>query len=280
MVEAMEENEDMVECKECFELFPKADCIKLDIGYLCPTCADAGKLITVSDEDTFKVDFPEYEKFQDKTDIFSEEESEIENDPISTPEEAIPFLVKDEEEAIAGYEEAAKVVETSDIENKEEILDTLKHIKEEEVEHIEELTDLVTVEETEVTPDPENENDPISTEEDVEGEELVEHINEEHPAIESDQELQGIDNAVVDCKVAKVITHSEDEKPLNCEMKNKPLEKPLTEAVDYNFTEEEMTEFNMDEDGISLDSYDEYVRCNWCDEVFAKSDCEFEANLG
>ena len=50
LVETMEENEDMVECKECFDLFPKADCVKLDIGYICPTCADAGKLISVSDK--------------------------------------------------------------------------------------------------------------------------------------------------------------------------------------------------------------------------------------
>jgi hypothetical protein len=382
--------------------------------------------------------------------------------------------VKDEEEAIAGYEKAAEVVEASDVENKEEILDTLDHIKEEEVEHIEELTDLVDTKDDEII---EVENDPVSNAEDVESEELVEHVNEEHPAIESDQELHGIDNAVVDCKVAKVITHSEDEKPLNCEMKDKPLEKPLTETLEdelksldngdrvvvldnggrrllidnggvdfrteaewnefkqlcdeiglkttddvkyfinsldvkdgdfrraikdyraelgadfaivneklelehgfshiksvaklvhdevvkydkdvvvgthksgtafyvisakdksdpkkmkeliidilaknhyepervefleknsaygyfignikalatmtmsyqkkeslsenlYNFTEEEMKEFNMDEDGVSLDSYDEYVRCNWCGEVFTVDQCIFEANMG
>lgn len=171
LVEAMEENEDMVECKECFELFPKADCIKLDIGYICPTCADAGKLISVSDEDTFKVEFPEYDKFQDTTDIFSEEEPKVENDLISTPEEAVPFLVKDEEEAVAGYDKAAEVVEASDLENKEEILDTIEHIKEEEEEHIEELTKLVDTKE-EVTS--ENENDPnsISQEDDQQLNEL------------------------------------------------------------------------------------------------------------
>mgnify|MGYP003302054752 FL=1 len=38
MVEALEENEDMVECKECFELFPKVDCERSDIGYVCPVC--------------------------------------------------------------------------------------------------------------------------------------------------------------------------------------------------------------------------------------------------
>lgn len=37
------------------------------------------------------------------------------------------------------------------------------------------------------------------------------------------------DNAVVDCKVNKVIAHSEDEKPVDCLGEKKPLEKPLTE---------------------------------------------------
>ena len=481
LVEDMEEKETEVECKECFELFPKVDCVKLDIGYLCPTCAEAGKLIMVSDEDTFKTDFPEYEKFKDTEDTFAdtekeptetpslitkdlldqveaaEPEMENENDPISTPEEAIPFLVNDEVEAVVGYEKAAEVVANSGLENKEEILDTIEHIKEEEEEHIEELQDLMPDEKDDEIIEVENE--PISDEtEEVEvpvetEEELVEHINDRAEPIESDQKLSGTDNAVVDCKVADVITHSEDEKPLNCDMKDKPLEKPLTEKLDtthgyshikevttlvhtavdkytkdnkvatrpdgtsfyvlgdkatsdsekmkkliidtlasegydpevvqyvekgtlygyvvdsirmtarmtmshsqkedtdfieegfsgvlnneteqdlaeftklckeigivtvkdldlftketanepgtildklrnyrkelgddfqikeslYNFTEEEMKEFNMDEDGNSLDSYDEYVRCNWCGEVFTVDQCVFEANMG
>jgi hypothetical protein len=323
LVEAMEENEDMVECKECFELFPKADCTKLEVGYICPTCSDHCcddtnddsdvDIILVADEDTFKVDFPEYEKFRDTEDEFDDsklamsdedvarvnEPFEGDDEPELTPEEAVPFLVKDEEEAIAGYEKAAEVIETSDVENKEEILDTLDHIKEEEEEHIEELTDLVDDEIIEV------ENDPISDEEEIETIEdpestvlnedttsetkywmcwydgndaavveaateeeaewtfmddysdeyffdswdhdwsveeiskeeydeylaLNEHINKENPAIESDQELKGIDNAIVDCEVAKVITHSEDEKPVDCKGKKRPLKKPLTEAA-------------------------------------------------
>ena len=32
MVETIEEAEDMVECKECFDLFPKAECTKMDHG--------------------------------------------------------------------------------------------------------------------------------------------------------------------------------------------------------------------------------------------------------
>jgi hypothetical protein len=264
LVEDMEENEDMVECKECFDLFPKADCVKLAFGYICPCC---NKGAEVADSDIFKIEFPEYEKFSDTTDDFDDsklamsdedvarvnepfEEPEFENDSISTPEEVIPFLVNDEVEAIAGYEKAAEVIADSDVENKEEILDILDHIKEEEEEHIEELQELTEVEEDETT---EVENEPVSAEvkeveetaEDVEESEvLVEHILDRAEPIESDQELEGTDNAVVKCKVADVITHSEDEKPLNCEMKDKPLEKPLTEGFTFALTnEKDLAEF-------------------------------------
>lgn len=248
LVEEMEENEDMVECKECFDLFPKTDCIKIDFGYVCPTCHNNGKVFTVSDNEIFNVDFPEYEKMNIENDMIPEEPiiSEIESneevpvsEPVSpegepglAPEEAVPFLVNDEVEAVAGYEQAAEVVADSDLENKEEILDTIEHIKEEEEEHIEELQDLVDTEDDEIV---EVENDPISDEaEEVENteEELVEHINDRAEPIESDQELEGTDNAVVDCKVADVVTHSEDEKPVDCEGKKKPLEKPLAEKLD------------------------------------------------
>ena len=363
LVETLEENEEEVECKECFDLFPKADCIKVDLGYICPTCAGGG---TVSEDEIFKIDFPEYEKFSDDNAMVPEEptipvesseeippeDPENEIIPISTPEEAVPFLVRDEEEAIAGYEKAAEVVAESDLENKEEILDTIEHIKEEEEEHIEELTELLEGEEEEVPEDPEDEDVKEETpEEEVEeiddpeaepveeamsdfqrklidrlpsvtkeefktmlesgdtvkifygdprepgvrsrdyevtlvdgvyevtyweetynddftdselAEEfdniddlwdfmvnfmenddfspeynyLTEHVNEEHPAIESDQELEGTDNAVVDCKVADVVTHSEDEKPVDCEGKKEPLNKTLTEA----FTHDELSE--------------------------------------
>ena len=368
LVETLEESEDTVECKECFDLFPKADCIKLDIGYVCPTCAECG---VVSEDEIFKIDFPEYEKFSDGNAMVPEEpiipeepvepteeipaadseNPENEINPISTPEEAVPFLVRDEEEAIAGYEKAAEVVAESDLENKEEILDTIEHIKEEEEEHIEELTELLDGEEEKVPEDPEDEDVKEDTEETPEeeveeiedpeaepveeamsdfqrglieklpkmtkeefktmlesgdtvkifygdprepgvrsrdyevtlvdgtyevtyweetynddftdselaeefdniddlwdfmvnfmedddfspeynyvAEALTEHVNEEHAVIESDQELEGTDNAVVDCKVADVVTHSEDEKPVDCEGKKKPLEESLTEA--------------------------------------------------
>lgn len=52
------------------------------------------------------------------------------------------------------------------------------------------------------------------------------------------------------------------------------------ETLEESFTPEEMEEYNIDEDGNSLDSYDTYVRCTWCDEIFTEDQCSFEANLG
>jgi hypothetical protein len=54
----------------------------------------------------------------------------------------------------------------------------------------------------------------------------------------------------------------------------------ISEAMNYAFTEEEMAEYNMDEEGVSLDGYDEYVRCTWCGEIFTVDSCIFEANMG
>ena len=481
LVETLEENEDIVECKECFELFPKEDCIKLEVGYLCPHCYsihckdkeciedEPVALLDVADEDVFKVDFPEAEKFSfsDENEMIPDEPTpEVENEPISEPEcvgpeceapveapvtkeETIDFLVKDEEEAIDGYEKAKVEIAANpelDGQEKEKIFDTLDHIKGEEAEHIEELEDLVdkpeesevgepvdepeSEDESEVLVEgsgffgkvilddyfkkdggrnPENKNGtgywvdlynpdtkqsnlkpadkkvfqtlkeaekfaanlsiaedewalikvenaqgwngilkvyekgkcikdisktkldslnkawddqekrkkarqavdkqagkedtketeievkdekPGEEEKSVEAEQpkepknaaavkankeykkilsalkktgidisklvqgkkptaelkelrkllfteaLEEHINEEHPAVESDQVLQGTDNAVVDCKVAKVVTHSEDEKPVDCKGEKPALEEPLAgKKVDVKLNE-------------------------------------------
>ena len=52
------------------------------------------------------------------------------------------------------------------------------------------------------------------------------------------------ENAVVDCKVADVITHSEDEKPIDCKGEKKPLEKPLTENLATGIDFRSPAEFN------------------------------------
>ena len=184
LVETLEENEDIVECKECFELFPKADCVKIEVGYLCPHCHGTHcedkeciedepiVLFDVADEDVFKVDFPEAERFSFSAEnemIPDEPTPEVENDPISEPEcvgpeceapieapqtkeEVIDTLVKDEEEAIDGYTKAENQIDSIsdlEVEEKEEIKSVIDHIREEEVEHIEELEELVDeVEET------------------------------------------------------------------------------------------------------------------------------------
>ena len=259
-----------------------------------------------------KGDFSEYNPDNDPE--FADDN--FDNDSISTVEDAVDFLVKDEEEAIAGYEKVEDAVKDFDAENKEEILDTIDHIKEEEEEHIEELRALLDEEEAE----------------------LVEHINEEHPAIESDQKLDGTDNAVADCKVAKVISHSEDEKPVDCEGKKKPLEKPLTEGFVFSLAnEKDLAEFTKlcqevgmktigdldrfaketaNEPGNILDKLRAYraelgddfeikesrkpvpegmtieqlveemeenedeVECTWCNDLFPKDMCKKEVNLG
>lgn len=51
LVEAMEENEDTVECAGCEELHSKEDCVhKEDIGWLCPNCEDRIVKCTWCDE--------------------------------------------------------------------------------------------------------------------------------------------------------------------------------------------------------------------------------------
>ena len=70
---------------------------------------------------------------------FTALDNSLEDTSFSSVEDAIDFLVKDEEEAIAGYEKVKATVKAIGAENKKEILDTLDHIKTEEEEHIDEL---------------------------------------------------------------------------------------------------------------------------------------------
>lgn len=71
------------------------------------------------------------------------------------------------------------------------------------------------------------------------GEKIEEHINDRPADIESDQEYQGIDNAVVDCKKYTVVAHSEDEKPVDCKLEKPALEEPLAgKKVDVKLNED------------------------------------------
>ena len=125
-------------------------------------------------------------------------------------------------------------------------------------------------------------------------EQVVEHVNDRPAAVESDQELFGIDNAVVDCDVADVITHSEDEKPLACKGKPVPAGMTIEQLVEEMEENEDTIEcagcqelfpkedcFYDEERGwLCGDCEDSVVKCTWCDELYDRSECRKEVDLG
>ena len=123
---------------------------------------------------------------------------------------------------------------------------------------------------------------------------VVEHVNDRPAAVESDQELFGIDNAVVDCDVADVITHSEDEKPLACKGKPVPAGMTIEQLVEEMEENEDTIEcaccqelfpkedcFYDEERGwLCGDCEDSAVKCTWCDELYDRSECHKEVDMG
>ena len=163
-VDALEENESEVECKCCFDIFPKETCIKTENGYICKKCSQElhshqGTNLDLIDSDPFSLDY------EDPRDFDEPEEIEVKEEPVDANK------VRKFE---AGIEEK-----------------------------------------------------------------IEEHINDRPADIESDQEYQGIDNAVVDCKKYTVVAHSEDEKPVDCKLEKPALEEPLAgKKVDTKLNEE------------------------------------------
>lgn len=174
LVEEMEENEDMVECTWCNDLFDKSECRKeVDLGYLCSRCEAAiksrGEKLTFVENDYW--DFLD-EEVELPVDSDEEESEESIFDEAKSIEDVVDILVKDEEDAISAYDEAQdKIGEFLEGEDAEVASEVLEHIKEEEIEHIEELESILA----EPT---EDETSEISEEEPVE--ESLDAEDEQH----------------------------------------------------------------------------------------------------
>lgn len=252
MVEAIEETEDMVECKECFDLFPKAECTKITHGYICPTCGrkQSRNLDDISftdiTTDLYSQEFP------DVMDYDSEFKAKVEADREAAMDvdSVVDALIKDEYEAIEGYEAADEVVQHSDLEaeEKEDLLDTIAHIKEEEEEHIDELEDAADLKIKDIKNEKaeEEEGEDLKEEtsvfdkiwqpvnEDYTGtpEERTTHLDKEDSdkgTLEYDNPEKAEDD---ECDVNKGILHSEDDKCILTEgpfdfFKNKKAVKAL-----------------------------------------------------
>lgn len=239
-VDALEENESEVECKCCFDIFPKESCIKTERGYICKKCnqelhSHQGTNLDLIDGDPFSLDY------EDPRDFDEPEEVEVKEEPVDVNE------IRKHEKAI--NEELKVIIDFSDYKPWSGAVDTYELIKDadklDELEaYFEELyPDGITA--TQINDILWFDGEEVlkylglgDAEDEEIDESIKEHINDRPADIESEQEYQGVDNAVVDCKKYTVVAHSEDEKPVDCKGEKPALEEPLAgKKVDVKLNE-------------------------------------------
>lgn len=242
LVEELEEHEDMVECKECYNLVAKESCIKGEHGYVCENCS---KTLVESISELAPAQLTEMETYlRTGKDLHLEEYEEEHADfaidivggELTYNEKTNTFdfylsIYHASEDNNAEYPEYHTDEEEYSFDSLEEIYDEFPQY----------LIDIYKLSHHEFS-------------------KVEETLTEE--TIESDQELEGTDNAVVDCKVADVVAHSEDEKPVDCEGEEKPLEKPLVEETHAQYAKPEGNRIQAYNNALT------YAKKNNCDYIY------------
>ena len=232
-VDKLEENEDEVECKGCYELTPKKECIKTEAGYFCPHCAKELKEAK-EDEDPFDLDFDDVEDEEES----EEKQEEVKEEPKSY-EELIDFLIADEDEAIKGYD---KVLAQLDDKH---VIEELNKVRTEEVAH-KEFLEKIKEDKTAIYVEP------------LEPEEVEKETEEETDLEESKKESSSKKDLKEDIEkeIKDYLAYCEKEK---IEAKDyKSLKKYLGEPVKENLTEgDELDDVHADDLFIAADKHEE-----------------------